>query len=63
MIQHKIVRIVLTLSQLIQPSPRQNPLIPAEPHLALIVQKDEKRMIMLTLNENVDADIMIKGIN
>ena len=40
-----------------------NPLGRAEPPLASTIENDEKRMIMLTLKENVDADIMMKGIN
>ena len=67
-VRKKIIRKVEALSQKVQPSPTQmyenpKPLDPAEPTLASIGENDDEKMIMLTLNENVDADIMMKGMN
>ena len=63
-----VIRKVETLSPKVQPSPTQmyenpKPLDPAKPPLASIGENDDEKMIMLTLNENVDADIMMKGMN
>ena len=56
-----IERIVRATSQLVQPSPMQKNKNPP-PLLASIVENDERRTIMIALNENVDTGIMMKVI-
>ena len=60
-IEPTIVRIVRAISQSVQPSPIQKNKNPP-PLLASIVENDERRIIMIALNENVDTGIMMKVI-